>query len=230
MSDGEVYRPSAVLIPLDWSAADYANAGVAEEDGKEYFLRFIFFVGLEGSLGGIPLCDNCNVSVEIDESQDFATPLGTTFPLGMVQIPAYEFDPDPAIFGGSIGVGVQPEIGSSQITADWRALPGSDATGNGSVAFTAPGTPVELATVLAVDQASSDTAVVEMSNFQYWIDQFKVTVLAYLEFQLFDYNEPWLLSYPIYTFDLSTIMGDGMALGAHTQCDLGLQLRLIRAR
>jgi hypothetical protein len=219
---GDSYYPAAVLNPLDWSADDYTQAGVAAEDGNEYLMRFAFFIGVQGTVLGEDICPSCYWERSFDESASFTTPLGPgdAFPLTTVNIAIFEYSIP--FFSFAINLGLQPQLGSSRITADWRALPSSHATGSGSVAFTSAGTPVPLGEVVVTDQGSGNKAKVELSNFQYWFDQFLIEILASLDFQLFGYGV-WNPEVSIYTFDLSVLTQitglDSLSVGRHTQCD-----------
>lgn len=224
---GDAYRPSAVLTPLDWEADDYAQAGVDEHDGNEYVLKFIFFIGAEGTLteeltgATIDLCPDCNFQVDIDNSYSFTTPLGPgqAFPLGSITQEIYALElqlPDPLVASLSFSLGITPQLGSSRISADWRVLNGG--TGNGSVEFTSAGTPVELGYVVVDAPGSSSAVDVELSNFRYWFNQFLIEIFAEISFSLPGIEWP-PLDIPITTFDLTPLTPDNLLyLGAHTQC------------
>jgi hypothetical protein len=237
VADGDTYRPSAVLTPLDWSADDYTNAGVAPWDGNEYVFKFEFFIGVKGTLLGFDICPQppCPPTYweqDIDQSASFATPLGpgSAFPVGTIPVEVFSYElplpegiplPFDPVFSFTVNLNITPQLGSSGITADWRVPPGSDVTGSGTVTFTSAGTPVELGTVTVGSPEAGQNVRVELSNFRYAFDQFLIGVSAGLDFQLFGYGL-WNQDFDIYTFDLSALTQitglASLSVGAHTEC------------
>jgi hypothetical protein len=217
VEQGTDYNLSSVLNPLDWSASDYSIAGVAPEDGNEFVLHLDAFAGIEAEIAGFDVCPGCNVSANIDESESFATPFGagSSFPLSTVTINLLNFDV--AVLSFSAGIGIDPDIGSDEITAEWRAVPGSDCSGSGDVTYTTPGDPVTIGPVTACDLGSTDEAEVELSNFKYYFSQFLIALTAELRFELFTFDTA-SASVPIVDFDLSGITGD-LYVSDHVECD-----------
>lgn len=214
MVQGSPYSLSSALTPLDWSATNYSNTGVAAEDGNEFVLRMNFKVGVEGHLFGTDLCPWCHVEVDIDESKSFTTPFGpgAYFPIPPANIPIYEWDL--AVFYFGVGLQVQPNLGSDKVTADWQAS--GDASGSGQITFSQPGVPVTFGPVNACNLGPTNDAQIQLTEFRYWFNQFLIELSAYLEFKLFDYGV-WNPTYSIAEFDLSPLTA-GLYLGAHTQC------------
>lgn len=232
---GETYRPSATLIPLDWEAGDYTQAGVAAEDGNEYLFEFSFYFGFTIEILGIDYCPftmGCNYDLSIDESSSFTTPLGpgAGFSLATIAIPIFNISADPneilpvpLMPGGGINftvdLTIDPQLGTSGITADWRAL--GDATGSGTVTFTSGGTPFELGDVRVDNPAHDYVTQIELSNFQYWFNQFMIALGISVDFNIFNYGI-WNEDVPLYTFDLSFLTHmtglDSLAVGRHYEC------------
>jgi len=212
---GSSYSLSSVYTPLDWSPTNYSNVGVAPEDGNEFVLRMNFFVGVEGHLLGADLCPWCHVTLEKDFSTSFTTPFGSGafFPIPPVDIPIYEFDL--AIFYFGAGLEVDPNLGSDKITANWKA--NGDASGNGTINYSGPGTPVSFGSINACNLGPDNLAQIQVDGFHYWFNQFLIEISAALNFQLFGYGV-WNPTYSIISLDLSSL-SDDMYLGSHTQCD-----------
>ncbi|TEU18449.1 MAG: hypothetical protein E3J21_05915 [Anaerolineales bacterium] len=220
MVQGSSYSLSSALTPLDWSGTQYANVGVAAEDGNEFVLRLNFFLGVKAVILEIDVCPSCYVEVNVDKSTSFTTPFGTGayFPIPPVYIPIYEWDLGFASFG--VGLQVDPNLGSSKITANWQAS--GDASGSGSITFSQPGTPVTFGPVNACNLGLTNQAQIRLTEFRYWFNQFLIELSGTVEFRLhpiepfFD-GKTWSDSIPIAEFDLSPLTG-GLWLGAHTQC------------
>jgi hypothetical protein len=206
---------SSAMTPLDWSAADYSNTGVAPEGGNEFVLKLTFFVGIEGHLLGVDLCPSCHVTVDIDKSASFTTPFGpgAYFPIEPATIPIKEFDLALIYFGA--GLVIDPNLGSDKITADWQAS--GDASGSGSITYSAPGVPVSFGPVNACNLGPGNLAQIQLNEFRYWFNEFLIDLGAYIEFELFGWPA-WNPTYSIISLDLSSLT-DGMYLGGHTQCD-----------
>jgi len=217
MVQGSSYNFSTSLLPLDWSADQYSATGVAPENGNEFVLRLNFFVGVQGEVIGIDLCPSCYVSVNQDSSASFTTPFGTgaSFPIPPANIPIYGWDLD--LFAFSVGLQIDPDLGSSMITADWSAVPGSDCVGSGTLTYTEPGAPVSFGPVTACNQGPTDQAQIEVTDFDYWFNEFLVTLRATLDFSLFGYGV-WHEEPEIVSFDLSPLTS-GLFVSDHVQCD-----------
>lgn len=215
MIQGSPYSFNTAITPLDWSATDYSNTGVAAEGGNEFVLRMIFFAGVQVEVLGVDLCPSCYARVDVDRSTSFITPFGpgAFFPIPPANIPVKEFDMAAFYFG--VGFQLDPKLGSDKITADWQAS--SDASGNGLVTYSNPGTSVPFGPVNAADLDPSDQAQIRLTEFRYWFNQFLIELSATLEFELFGYGV-WDPSFSIYEFDLSDL-SSGLYLGAHKQCD-----------
>jgi hypothetical protein len=193
MNPGGSYLLSSALTPLDWKADDYVRAGVPAGNGNEYLLQFVFFGGLKVWIGGLPVVDATIADMEYDQTESFTTPFGpgATFPIGSLNLP-------PSITGlqqtfagvASLGIGLvlEPRVGSSHITADWQAVPGSDASGSGQLTYTEPRAPVSFGPVLAADLGPSDHAELQLTGFHYWFDEFFIGLSGYLQITLFGYG------------------------------------------
>jgi FIMAH domain-containing protein len=218
MVQGDSYNFSSSLSPRDWSSSDYSNSGAAAENGNEFVARFNFSAFVEGSLFGVDLCSGCNISFNADESQSFTTPFGSgaSFPISPISIPIYSI-PDNPILNFSASLKIQPNIGSTNITADWHAVPGSDCSGSGTVTYTEPGVPVSFGPVKACDLGPTDKAQVELDNFHYFFNQFTIDLIAALHFDVFGIfsTDP---STTIASFDLSSITGN-LSVPDNVECD-----------
>jgi hypothetical protein len=216
MAQGSSYNFTTSLIPLNWTEGQYSAAGVAPENGNEFALRMTFFAGVKGEILGIDLCPSCYAELDFDESESFTTPFGpgAEFPIPSVTIPIYEIDLAVLYFG--LGLEIDPHLNSTNITADWETVPGSDCSGSGSVTYTAPNTPVTFGPVAACNYGPSDQAQVQLDNFRYWFSEFTIELLAYLEFEVFGYGV-WNPTISITDLDLSSI-SDDLYLDRHVQC------------
>lgn len=213
---GSSYSLSSAFTPLDWSATSYSGVGVAPEQGNEFVLRMSFFVGVQGKVLGVDLCSSCYVSVDINKSASFPTPFGSGayFPISAIDIPIYTFDL--SLFSFSVGLGIQPKLGSDRITADWQAVPGTDCSGSGQITYSQPGVPVSVGPVKACNLGPTNRATIRLAEFRYWFNQFLVELSARLRFSLFHYGV-WSRTVPIAQFNLSPITS-GLWLGKHRQC------------
>ncbi|MCI5209718.1 MAG: hypothetical protein D3910_13195, partial [Candidatus Electrothrix sp. ATG2] len=207
------------FTPLDWSAANYSNTGVASENGNEFVLRMNFFAGLKGVLLGVDICPNCYLEVNKDESKSFTTPFGSnaSFPIPSVNIPIKKWDLSLVSF--AIGLEIDPDLGSEKITADWQAS--GDASGNGALQYSSPGSQVSFGPINACNLGTGDQANIQVDGFRYWFNRFLIGLSATLDFDLFGYWD-WSGSVPIANFDLSPLTS-GLYLGKHTQCDWKFQ-------
>jgi hypothetical protein len=195
---GDTYRPSAVLTPLDWSADDYTAAGVAPHDGNEYVFFFRFFIGVQGTLltydiCPVPPCPATYWEQNIDQSASFTTPLGpgSAFPVGTIPIEVFNYEqPLPAgiplpfdpVFSFTINLNITPSwdrLESRQTGA--RCLP---AARPGRFGHVTSADASKLGTVTVTDPEAGSAIEVELSNFQYWFDQFLIGVSAGIDFTL----------------------------------------------
>jgi hypothetical protein len=255
---------SATLTPMDWTADDYSDWGVAPEDGDEFVMRLEFFVGVEGTLLGVvdlcpllpPLKCSENISIDTDDFDNletsFETPFGEDayFPIPALEIPIKEWGPSDflggddddeenndenneddgeidqddvdeildELFSMEIGISLQPQIGSSRITAHWAGE--GDCVGEGEVEFTAPGEPASFGPVKACNVGADDDATIRLSEFKYWFNEFLIELGAYTKFTLFGYELPWNLAVNLLTVNLGELAGNPsiLYLGDHTAC------------
>lgn len=210
------YTFSTALTPLDWSAADYLQAGVAGENGNEFILRFNFFLGARLSLFGARVLDWA-LSANLNQSKSFTTPFGpgSTFPL-----PGFDLPPEKtglnynlAVLALGIGLKLQPTLTSNRITASWQAVAGSDASGSGSLEYTAPDAAIALGPVQAGDYGPTKLARVEIRDFKYWFNSFHVLIDGYVRVDVFGYGMQ-SGDFDIADLDLSGLTG-GLWLGTH---------------
>ncbi len=217
MTIGSTYSLSSSITPLDWSEADYEQAGVAAEGGNESVLRFKFFLGAKAEILWIPVLDWA-LDVDFDKSQSFTTPFGPG-----VEFPITEFDLSPHLTGLewgfdnilSLGIGLvlKPYLGSDKITADWQAVPGGDASGNGFLRYSSPRTPVIFGPVIACDLGPTNYAHIRLSEFRYWFTRFLIELDGYIALDLFGFEaktEP----FEIADFDPSSLTND-LSIGIH---------------
>jgi len=219
MVTGGSYDFSTSLTAADWSEDQYTGSGVAGEAGNEFVMRMDFFAGVQAVILEINVCPSCNISFTEDESSSFATPFGTgtSFNLPGLHAPILNWDLGFASF--YIGLDFTPLITSTQITADWQAIPGCDASGSGQVTYSEPGVPVSFGPVLPCSHGPISSAVIELSDFNYYFNVFMINISASLSFDLFGYGV-WSDTINIITFDLSRIFGGlNLHLGAHMQCN-----------
>ena len=178
MVQGQSYDFTTSLNPLDWSASQYSDVGVAPEDGNEFVLRLDFFVGVSVEVASVDVCSAlglvCSLEFSENKSTSFTTPFGSgsSFPIPSATIPVFQLGPDEFSFSASLGI--DPNIGSGSITADWGAVPGSDCIGSGTLTYTEPNVPVTFGPITACNQGPTDQAQVQLSNFQYHFSQFEV--------------------------------------------------------
>jgi hypothetical protein len=178
-------------------------------------LRLNFFVGVQGEVLGFDLCSACHVTVAKDFSTSFMTPFGpgASFPIPPVDIPIYEFDL--TLFYFATGFKLDPNLGSSNITANWQAS--QDASGSGLITYSTSGTPVSFGPINACNLGSTNVAEVKVDDFRYGFTEFLIDLSAYINFKLFGYGV-WNPTFSIAKFDLSPLTS-GLYLDAHVQCD-----------
>jgi hypothetical protein len=112
-----------------------------------------------------------------------------------------------------IGLVFEPRVGSTDITADWQAVPGSDASGSGHITYTHPGAPVSFGPVTAADLGASDQAHLRLLGFRYWFNEFFIGLSGYLRFAVFGYGIK-SGNFKIADFYLADLTG-GLWVGAH---------------
>ena len=217
MNQGCAYWLTSAITPLDWTASDYASAGVAAEGGNEYLLQFVFFVGFKVWILGATVVDAA-IDMDYDASQSFTTPFGPgeAFPILPVDLPPDLTGLQVTFYDiASLGIGLvfEPRVGSTDITADWQAVPGSDASGSGPITYTHPGAPVSFGPVTAADLGASDQAQLRLMGFRYWFNEFFIGLSGYLQFAVFGYGIK-SGNFKIADFYLADLIG-GLWVGAH---------------
>jgi len=215
------------LTPQNWDGMKYAGYGVAPGDGSEFVLRFTFFAGVLLEVLGADVCPlpACYVNLSYDAADNyetsFITPFGTgsSFPLPTIDIPLYELDI--AIFEFSTSLTITPLLTSTQITADWHTVSGSDCSGGGTVTYSEPNIPVTFGPVLVCNldnDPNTNQAQVELENFRYHFNSFQLQLGAKVYINVFGVYEHTFEA-PIFTLDLSSIFGGlGLYVGDHMQC------------
>ena len=208
MDEGSTYWPTNKAKGLDWSAADYADAGVPPEDGNEFVMEFVLKCGVFLEVAYIDVID-WGVDIDIDHSKSFATPFGpgATFPLPSLDLPLSVWDL--AVVYMSVGFRLTPLLGSEKFTADWTAA--GDASGSGSMMFTDPAVPVTIGPVMAVD--GPGVANINMDAFRYYFNKFLLSLDLYFYLDVFGiWDGDWTAN--LGQFDLSAITPD-LSIGTH---------------
>jgi hypothetical protein len=210
MLEGSSYAASSGVHGVNWSADQYAAAGLAPEGGDEWYMYFVAQACIELS-GAIDWSD-C-AGPDFRRSADFVTPFGAgaTFPL-----PTFSYGL--ADFGiAGVDLDMTPSTGSDKITAAWSAS--AEAQGGGGVEYTSPDAAVALSPVLAVD--GPGTAHYALSGFRYYFNQFAITlgvrlwVDIDLPWPIPDWDDSW--SRDLVTFDLSNLIGSlDLSVGVHS--------------
>ncbi len=213
-------NPMAIAITsLDWSAQQFQQVGLDPVGGKEFLLQYIFFMGAKATILGVDVVDWA-LDAEYDASKSFATPigLGASFPL-----PTLDLSPDATGLNWTIGIfmsvgvglSIDPHLEMGGITAEWQAVPGSDASGNGSITYNATGGPVTFGSVIADDfSPTTSYAHIRLSSFRYRFNEFMIELGGFLQFELFGYGVK-SGTFHIRDFDLSDV-SDGQWLNPHT--------------
>jgi hypothetical protein len=217
MVQGDSYMYSAALDPSDWDADDYSEVGVEPEDGNEFIMEFVFRAGLRAVLFEVNLCPNCMVDVALEGSTSFETPFGpgASFPIPDISTEIYKIGFEDLYF--AVIAGMRPHLGSTRITADWQSVSGGDCMGNGKVTFTDPEAPVEFGPVMACNIGPTDQAQVELTNFQYWFNQFLIEIFVGFEFNLFGFYHT-TRTITVANLNLSSLT-HSLYLGSHIQCN-----------
>jgi len=212
------YSLYAGITPLDWSASEYANAGLSGIAAQEFeFLcKFLFKIWFE-VLG----VDIINAEIDIDKSSNFATPLGDgmQFP-----IPGIPIDLSPlveVIIGLPSGTVsswlglvliLEPIVTSNKITAEWGAA--GDASGGNTITWNYPGHEVAF-NVHASDYGPTNFADIELSDFKYYFTTFEIKFKLQVDFRgILDFIAD--INIYLFTLDLSWIMQQFVLyLGVH---------------
>lgn len=215
ITEGSTYTPTSSVEGLNWSAQDFEQAGAPPENGNEFALRFE--LSLSANLWVTVVGDVLDWTLDInkDGSKSFETPFGpdSYFPIepfGMTIVAL-----DIAVAGVEIGLSAQPNLGSTQFTADWQA--DGDASGIGDITYTEPSVAVPLGLVSFDDyDPGADDAYLRLSEFRYYFNQFNIAIDAFIKLwidvKLWSGELEWPIH--IYTFDLSWLT-DGVSLGVH---------------
>ena len=201
MDEGSTYWPTNEAEGLDWSAADFSEAGVAPMDGNEFALEFVFKFGVFLEVAYIDVI-NLGVDVDFDHSTSFATPLGpgSTFTIPPFDLELWSLDVGVAY--GSIGFRLTPHVGSDKLTADWDVT--GDASGSGAMTFTQAGVPVTIGPVKAID--GPGVATINMDAWRYYFNQFLLDLGLYFYLDVFGVWDG-TFTVPIVDFDLGAITG-----------------------
>jgi len=196
---------------LDWSATDYANAGL-QPDENEFLCKFYFRAWLWTILTG-SLFD---FEIDFDESRSFSTPLGLgeTFPLPRIPVPLNPIVEwltgivlDPYVY---LTLEIGPNLGSDKVTANWSAENG--AIGSGSFLWSYNN---ERLSFDVQTQNFLAEAKITLAKFRYWFTIFTVdfTLLINFEDALDFLND---IQVPLFTLDLSDIIGSlDLYVGVH---------------
>jgi hypothetical protein len=206
--EGSTFAPTTAATGEDWDAPEYEAAGVAPLDGDEFALEFILKAGVFVEISGADVV-NLGVDIEVDEGANFTTPLGVgqMIVLPSVLIPVWGIDVGVASF--DLGVSLTPEAGSDKFTAGWLAS--AEGSGSGNVTYTTSNVDIPLGTVHANDGPGN--AVVELSGFQYYFNQFVLDLGAFISLEVLSWGHTWII--PVTDFDLSALTG-GLYVGVHS--------------
>lgn len=222
-STWQPYSMSARLNGLNWTGAQYQNAGVADENGSEFVARFKASVFADITLGAVTVHIEQVLAAIPPIYRSFQTPFGTnaTFPLPRINnIPLGTI----TVFGFlniHLGVGFDFRLSSTRITADWQVVSTDNASGHGSITFTKPNGAVSLGSIL-VNDAPPAYVVVEVHNFHYWFNYFEIpvylTASVSIDTFLGSISSP-MARIRLFSLDLSPIIGSlNMNVGDHVQC------------
>lgn len=218
VTEGTTVPLTSVATGEDWSAADYAAAGVSPEDGNEFVLRFIFRTGVFLEVFGADVVD-LGIDVNLDRAASFATPLGSGQMLALPQFDVSVWGFDVAVAAADVGIALTPLVGSDRYTADW--LVSGEGGGSGSATYANSGQGVQLGTMSALDGPGQMN--VNLSGFRYYFNQFGLDLGLSFYLSVLGYGSTWTI--PITQFDLGGITG-GLYVGPHsgTPGELGLPI------
>lgn len=214
---GTDHTLSSAITPLDWSPVQYQQAGLESLDGNEFVLRYVIFLGVHAEIVEFEAVDWA-IDAEYDASASFTTPFGpsATFPLPSLELSpsetGLEWDIIPSVLAVGIGLSIDPSLRQGEISADWLAVPPSNASGSGSIAYFAPQPPVSFGPVTAGD--ATDPAHIRLTKFRYGLDEFLIELDGILEFELFGFGIE-ATDFEIADFDIDDI-SDGPWLDVHT--------------
>jgi len=210
MLEGSSYAASSGVYGVNWSAEQYAAAGLAPEGGDESYMYFVAQACI--ALSGAIDWGDC-AGPNFRRSADFTTPFGAgaSFPL-----PTFSYGL--ADFGiAGVDLDVSPSAGSDKITATWGAS--AEALGGGGLLYSSPDIAAALSPVLAVD--GPGTAHYGLSDLRYYFNQFAITlgvtlwVDLDLPWPIPDWEDSW--SRDLVTFDLSNLIGAlDLSVGVHS--------------
>lgn len=197
----------------DWSPARYTAAGAAPEAGNEFAMRIEMFAGAKVRILGADVCPYCQyVEIDQDYGKTFPTPYGGNppFPLPVMDIPIKSWNYGIVSLG--VGLTVTPELGSDTISAWTNGGLKLDHAGGQATTF-------GVKACFAQEPNAPHAQAVELSQYQYWFDSFKLKLGAYLNLDVGGYGA-WSPSFTFLTLDLSGMLdAAGLYLGDHVQCD-----------
>ena len=214
------YHLPSTITPLDWTATQFEQAGLEGVDGNEFLLRYVVFLGIQAEIVGIDAID-WGIDSEFDGSASFTTPFGpgTSFPLPPLELSpgqtGLQWDIVPSILSIGIGLNINPSLSQSEITANWQAVPGSDAQGNGTFAYLDPPARTIFGPVVADDfSPNTNQAHIRLNEFQYGFDQFLIDLGGFLEIEVLSFDAE-VADFDIIALEIDDI-SDGPWLGVHT--------------
>jgi len=207
---GSQYPLFTSLTGLDWTASDFANAGLLPDE-NEFLCKFIVNLWLN-----ILTVEDFDVDINIDESRSFITPigLGDTFSLPAIQVPLNPVIESvigiPISSFVDLTLEIEPNLGSNKITATWKAENGAYGTGSLTWHYNDERLQFNIQTHNVVSQAK-----ITLSDFRYWFTVFKLDFILDIDFKgligaLPDFE------IPLFTLDLSDIIGSiDLSMGEH---------------
>jgi len=209
LSEGSIYFPTSAARGLDWSGAQFQQAGVPPESGNEYVVRFEFLLGVFLEVFGADVID-LGPNIDINSTKTFATPFGpgATFALPPLDLAIWEFDA--SVASASVGFRLTPNVGSDKFTAAWAAS--SEASGGGTLTYTDPAVPVLAGPLLAID--GPGVAAITLNDLRYYFTQFVLDLGLFFHLDVFAVVDE-TFTVPITDFDLSVLTGNIYA-GTHS--------------
>ncbi|MGH9891351.1 MAG: hypothetical protein ACREA0_05090, partial [bacterium] len=209
LSEGSTYFPTSAVGGLDWSAAQFAQAGVPPENGNEYVVRFEFLLGVFLEVFGADVID-LGPNIDINSTKSFASPFGpgATFALPPLDLAIWEFDA--SVASASVGFRLTPNVGSDKFTAAWAAS--SEASGAGTLTYTNSAVPVPAGPLLAID--GPGVAAITLNDLRYYFTQFVLDLGLFLHLDVFGVVDE-TFTVPVTDFDLSAITGN-IYVGTHS--------------
>ena len=209
MAEGSSHWPTTYVQGLDWSAADFQQAGVAPEGGNEFVMRLQFGLGVFLEVLGADVINMGIPPTELEESRSFETPFGpgSYFQLPSLDVTIWDRDLGVAYLG--LGFQFQPSLGSDRVTATWQAT--GDYSNTGQLTCSNPLSPVQFGPVNAIDGPSQTDILFD--EFRYWFTQFLIELSAYIQLEVFGLWDGQFFI-PITDIDLSDLTGD-LWIGVH---------------